>query len=48
VGVFPELPTLPKAETGPEPSKDRCANWKILFWIMLLVALLLLLLCILK
>jgi hypothetical protein len=33
---------------GPESGKDRCANWKIRFWIMVLVALLLLLFCILK
>lgn len=33
---------------GAGSGKDRCRKWKILFWIMLLVALLLLLFCILK
>ena len=33
---------------GPGSGKDRCGNWKILFWIMLPATLFLLLFCILK
>lgn len=47
-GVVIGQPGRPPVVVGPESGKGRCTKWKILFWIMLVVALLLLLFCILK